>query len=773
MRTEPTKRSLSSTLIALTTLSALSIASTANAHDDDYRKLLSKLPPVYGPIWTKSIDPQKLNDQQNPNGPFDSSNMTLLAQIPLNNFPGVNTTSGNDCWGYVSPTGREYVIMGVEGGYGFIEITNPTSPVVIDTIPGPLSLWHDVKVVGQYAYGVSEGGSGIQIMNLSNIDNGTVTLVQNWSAGGYSTTHNIIVNQDSNSLWIAGANIGNGGLINIDISNPTAPQLNGGWTDMYVHDAQVVTWQGGPLDGREIAFVAGGLSTGFSETGLRIVDVTDPNNTTTLATLFYPNAGYAHQLWLSTDRSTLYLNDELDEQNGTVPVTTTRVIDVQDPSNPFFVGTYTSGLPSIDHNLYTRDHVIYQSNYRSGLRVFDGLDPHNPVEVAHFDTFPGSNSADFNGAWSNYPFFPSGTIAISDIERGLFLVRLDAQLDGFALQQRDDLPTTVSPSGGDPISVNIITRENTSFETVHIFYDTDGTGFIADFLTLNPDGSWTSQSPPVDCDQTLQYFFRVTDSTGLIKTLPANAPTTVFSAPVVSSTTSTFNDNFQTNTGWTVSGSVADGAWERAVPNGGGGRGDPPTDFDGSGRCYLTDNVAGNSDVDGGTTTLTSPAMDASGTGTPTLTYALWYSNNIGVIDDTMFVDISNNNGNSWQSLHTIGPGDPEAGGGWNTYTYDLSQIFTTPSSQVRIRFRAGDTGTGSVVEAGVDAVSINMLTCENPTNPCPADLTGEGDLNFLDVSAFLAAYANQDPIADFQADGFFNFLDVSAFLTAFGNGCP
>ncbi|MDF1870955.1 MAG: FG-GAP repeat protein, partial [Phycisphaerales bacterium] len=59
------------------------------------------------------------------------------------------------------------------------------------------------------------------------------------------------------------------------------------------------------------------------------------------------------------------------------------------------------------------------------------------------------------------------------------------------------------------------------------------------------------------------------------------------------------------------------------------------------------------------------------------------------------------------------------------------------------------------------------------PTPPCPADLTGDGSLNFLDVSAYLTAFGNMDPIADFEADGNFNFLDVSAFLAAFGAGCP
>jgi len=55
----------------------------------------------------------------------------------------------------------------------------------------------------------------------------------------------------------------------------------------------------------------------------------------------------------------------------------------------------------------------------------------------------------------------------------------------------------------------------------------------------------------------------------------------------------------------------------------------------------------------------------------------------------------------------------------------------------------------------------------------CPADLTGDGTLNFFDVSAFLVAYTSMDPIADFTGDGMYNFFDVSAFLSAYNAGCP
>lgn len=60
-----------------------------------------------------------------------------------------------------------------------------------------------------------------------------------------------------------------------------------------------------------------------------------------------------------------------------------------------------------------------------------------------------------------------------------------------------------------------------------------------------------------------------------------------------------------------------------------------------------------------------------------------------------------------------------------------------------------------------------------NVIGNCPADLTGDGILNFFDVSAFLSAFTSQDPIADFTGDLNFNFFDVSAFLSMFTAGCP
>lgn len=73
------------------------------------------------------------------------------------------------------------------------------------------------------------------------------------------------------------------------------------------------------------------------------------------------------------------------------------------------MGTFTSGRPAIDHNLYAHNSKIFESNYRSGLRVFDASNPVSPVEIAYFDTYPGDDAAQFNGTWSNYPYLPAAS----------------------------------------------------------------------------------------------------------------------------------------------------------------------------------------------------------------------------------------------------------------------------------------------------------------------------------------------------------------------------
>lgn len=345
---------------------------------------------------------------------FDASGVSLLSQIPLGDF-STNPAFSDDIWGYVSGSGREYAIMGLECAVGVVEVTDPENPVIIDEISGPCTIWRDIRTLGTFAYIVADNvDMGMQILDLSNVDSGVVTFVATVNPGGFQQAHNISVNEESGFAYVVSGTLSTG-IAAIDLSNPTSPTVAGTWNTSNVHDVQVVSYTSGPFAGREIAFASAPTK------GLRIVDVTNKGNMFTVSTVSYPNLAYAHQGWLSEDRRYFFLGDERDELNFGVP-TTTYIIDVQDIENPFLLTTYTNNLCAIDHNMIVRSKHLYQANYSTGLRVIDISDPANMVEVGYFDTHPEDNITGFVGAWGVYPLLPSGNILISDIERGLFVL---------------------------------------------------------------------------------------------------------------------------------------------------------------------------------------------------------------------------------------------------------------------------------------------------------------------------------------------------------------
>jgi choice-of-anchor B domain-containing protein len=396
-------------------LAALGLTLAAVAHPDDPKEK-DRQPPYRGPGYRAA-------DGGQPRLGFPADGVQLMAWLPLEDF-GPEHDNANDCWGYVSPLGREYAIIGLSHGTAFVDITEPGDPDIIDVIAGPISLWRDIKIYQNYAYSVTEGtGAGIQVFDLSSIDIGTVALVNAINDGGSTKTHNVALDTESGFLYRTGGS-GNG-LRVYNLEDPASPQYVGSWDLRYVHDAQAVTYTDGEYAGREIVFACSGYNNGWVETGLDIIDATDKGNIHSIGRIIYPNGAYSHQVWLSEDRQYVYLNDELDEDNG-IP-TTTHVIDVTDLENPTWRGTFTNDNTAIGHNLYVRGDLIFEANYRSGIRVFDASDdPERPVEIAYFDTYPPDDNTSFNGLWSNYPYFPSGTVIGSDIEKGLFVWRVDA-----------------------------------------------------------------------------------------------------------------------------------------------------------------------------------------------------------------------------------------------------------------------------------------------------------------------------------------------------------
>ena len=366
---------------------------------------------------------------------FESRGVDLLSWTPLGEFDeavGVASAKANDIWGYASPSGGEYAIIGLQRGVGFVDITTPTQPQVIAGFVDWPTTWRDIKTYGPYAYAVADdSGSNpsknLSIYDLSQIDSGVVTLANTVTTG---RTHNVVIDPDSGFLYRTGSQDGDAkGLMIYDLNaDPVNPPLVGQWGGRYIHDAQAVTLDSGPFAGRQVVFAFAENNSGGGNAALDILDVTDKADIQLLGRAVYDNNRYSHQGWLSPDRRYVYLDDELDELNDAqVITTTTRVIDISDLTNPVVTGTFTNGQIASDHNLFTRDQLIFEANYRSGLRVFDATNPEAPVEVAYFDTQPNSTAPGFTGLWGNHPHLPSGVVIGSDTSNGLFVWQIDAQ----------------------------------------------------------------------------------------------------------------------------------------------------------------------------------------------------------------------------------------------------------------------------------------------------------------------------------------------------------
>merc|ERR1711916_396200 len=98
------------------------------------------------------------------------------------------------------------------------------------------------------------------------------------------------------------------------------------------------------------------------------------------------------------------------------------VWNVEKLEDPFLVGSFYSSKKATDHNLYVHEGHAYEANYAAGLRILKVNDPSKAdlEEVAFFDVSPDFDGVQFHGSWSVYPYFKSGTIVVSSIERGLF-----------------------------------------------------------------------------------------------------------------------------------------------------------------------------------------------------------------------------------------------------------------------------------------------------------------------------------------------------------------
>lgn len=337
-------------------------------------------------------------------------------------------------------------------------------------------------------------------------------------------------------------------------------------------------------------------------------------------------------------------------------------------------------------------------------------------------------------------------------------------------------PAYATPTEPTPVSVSVDTRFGATVDpsSVELLFRIDGAAaFVATPMTDTGSGVFTGALPAAVCGRSFNYYFRASTLDGEAASYPADGAEASLSL-VVAQTALALDDDAETSTGWALSAAgdnAASGLWTRADPVGTGAQ--PEDDHTAAGtQCYVTGNATpgasiGTNDVDGGSTTLTSPVMDASGAGDAILVYHRWYSNNQGGAPnaDSMPVRLSNNDGASWTDLEVV----TENAGAWVRREVLVSE-FLAPTSQMRLRFVARDEGTGSIVEAGVDDVTLYVVTT------CVAlagDINGDGAVDFADLNLVLSSYSQTgapgEIAGDADYDGVVGFADLNFVLSNYG----
>ncbi len=330
-----------------------------------------------------------------------------------------------------------------------------------------------------------------------------------------------------------------------------------------------------------------------------------------------------------------------------------------------------------------------------------------------------------------------------------------------------DVPDIVLPGTIVDVEIEVIEGDEALVGVPSIYYDMTGSGFTRADMTASGD-TWVFDLPETTCGTAPAFYMEVTGDGGTTVTLPALGGDAPYTIDRIGEDLNYGEYDFETATGWNVTGSPATGDWELGTPD--GFRGAPDADSDGSGQAYVTGSERGE-DVDGGPTILTSPVFDLSDAPADVeLSYARWFWNDdqrAGLADaDRLLVEI--NDGSGWTTIESV---DHAAGGEeWTQMTITVAD-FVSLTSNVQLRFTTDDTPNDSATEAALDAVSVSGFRCDDGAG-CRADFDGNGTLDIFDFLAFQNAFTSGDLAADFDGNGTLDIFDFLAFQNEFAAGC-
>jgi len=172
---------------------------------------------------------------------YGQKNLMLQANLPFDD-------NASDIWGYTDEAGREYAIVGLNNSTAIVDITDPTAPNLISTIPGPRSIWRDIKTYKDHAFVTTDNsGLGLHVLDLSNLPNPLDStdhyfwspIIPELDSMQLKVCHNLYITEETGIAYLAGCNLNSGGVFMVDVTNPDSLQYIDALDARYSHDVYV------------------------------------------------------------------------------------------------------------------------------------------------------------------------------------------------------------------------------------------------------------------------------------------------------------------------------------------------------------------------------------------------------------------------------------------------------------------------------------------------------------------------------------------------------
>ncbi len=675
-------------------------------------------------------------------------NVQFIGQVRTRGTGGYS-----NCWGYNAPNGREYAIMGCFGGTQIVDITSDTLKEVA-FIPGPNSNWREMKVYQQYAYVVTEGtsaGAGVQIIDLSNLPD-TAILVNTYRPAFKGRTHSVSI--EGKFLYLNGGDYKVGGIVVLDLTDPVNPVFAGEYEAQYVHDCVVKndTIYAAAVYGQGIDIIDATNKSNMKRVSITNYPYSGTHNTDLSADKRYvfstdeinsdPGGnGNILRVWDRSDVSNLKLVGTYVAKSHTI------VHNIHVKGNYGYLSHYSEGLRILDLAYPEIPvEVAYYDSFVGSVNSYVGA----------WGTFPYFTSnkviiSDMSGGLFVIRFAgQNGTVRGA---RGIITVRDSATnqpLNGVKIVIAGRPDTLLTDTNGklklgslsDTVGITFILASYSGgykTKTQNVVLSFDSVALRSIGLSPNQTGSLTVNVADKTTAKSLKNISvkilntpvaGTTDTSGKFS-VPSLTAGSLFSivaakwgfksetlsvniSPNIVNTVNfqlTHNglDDFETDKGWTV-GSPKDsgvyGRWQRGTPLIVSVIGDiiqPGSDHSANGSiCYVTGAVNTTNDNVEGRTTLTSPAFDAVNFTHPALLFWMFTNTRANPIDDTVYVELSNDNGQSWITAKTVAGKHPQ----WTQHRIALKD-FITVSEEMKVRFVARDGGVASLFDVSVDDIEI------------------------------------------------------------------